>query len=235
MISHVRNNAVAYVALFAALGGTSYAAAHLTPGSVRSVDLARGAVTHAKLAPHSVGSLDLIKGSLTAADLKPGALRNALVLGPRSGPAGRAGVAGPPGRPGHDGNASIVVRARGTAQVTAAHGSSTSVPLNGTSWSQGANDLNLMTGAMTIQTPSSCTGSYGNGVLISVDGIPNTFVVAPTAPASTRVTVPMVVSELTEPGANTKHSVTATFTNTCTKSGEDFTVTDAKIDVVAFG
>jgi hypothetical protein len=243
IISHVRGNAVAYMALFAALGGTSYAAVQLAPGSVKTTDLANGSVTRVKLAARSVGESDLVKGSLTAADFKPGALRNAL-RGRGSagathltGPAGRTGPTGPagaPGPPGHDGNASVVLRARGTATVTAPHGSSTDIPLTGTNWSQGANDLNLVTGAMSIQTPSSCTGSYGNAVLISVDGVPSTFVAAPTSPANTHVTVPVVITDLAEPGADTRHTITAKFTNTCTKSGEDYTVTDAKIDVVAF-
>jgi hypothetical protein len=234
IISHVRSNVVAYLALFVAIGGTSYAAVQLAPGSVTTSALANGAVTRGKLAVHSVGEHNLVKRSLTAADFKPGALRSALRGRGPAGRRGAAGPAGPGGPPGHDGSASVVLRARGTGDVTAPHGSATTIPLTGTNWSQGANDLNLVTGAITMQTPSSCTGSYGNAVLISVDGIPNTFVVAPTVPANTLVTVPMVISELTEPGANGQHTITAKLSNTCTKSGEDFKVTDAKVDVVAF-
>jgi hypothetical protein len=233
IIRHVRGNAVAYVALFAALGGTSYAAAQLAPGSVTTSALANGAVTSGKLAANSVGERNLRKRSLTAADFKPGVLRNVLRAGPGRG-TGAAGAPGPSGPAGHDGNASVVVRARGTGGVTAANGSSTTIPLTAANWSQGANDLNLVTGAVTMQTPPSCTGSYGNAVVISVDGVPNTFVAAPTAPANATVTVPMVISELTEPGANGQHTITAKLSNTCTKSGEDYKVTDAKIDVVAF-
>jgi hypothetical protein len=241
---------VAYGALFAALGGTSYAAVHLAPGSVTTRDLANGAVTRVKLAPHSVGENNLVKRSLTAADFKPGALPNAFrgisgtagavgATGPW-GPAGPTGATGPTGAPGgagpqgQDGNASIVLRARGTTPVTVPHGASTNIPLTGTTWTQGANDLNLVTGAMTIETPSSCTGSFGNAVVISVNGVPNTFVVAPTAPANTSVTVPVVVSDVTEPGTGTPQTITAKLANTCTKSGEDYTVTNAKIDVLAF-
>jgi hypothetical protein len=71
---HLRANLVGYVALFAALGGTSYAATQLAPGSVTTRSLANGAVTHAKLSANSVGANDLIKRSLTAADFRPGAL-----------------------------------------------------------------------------------------------------------------------------------------------------------------
>jgi hypothetical protein len=234
---HLRSNAVGYVALFAALGGTSYAAVHLAPGSVTTRNLAQGAVTHAKLSAGSVGENDLIKRSLTAADFKRGSLRKVLQSAGRTGgkgKAGRPGAVGPAGPPGANGAASIVVRARGGSTVTAPHGASTTVPLNGATWTQGANDLNLLTGSMTIKIPSACTGSFGNGVVLSVDGVPNTFAVAPTTPASTSVTVPVVVSELMEPGATTSHVLTAKLANTCTKSGEDYAVGNVKLDVVSF-
>jgi hypothetical protein len=62
---HLRANAIAYLALFVALGGTSYAAINLPArsvgtrqlrdGSVTSRKLANGSVTPAKLDGHSVG------------------------------------------------------------------------------------------------------------------------------------------------------------------------------------
>jgi hypothetical protein len=52
--SHIRSNAVAYLALFVALGGTSYAAANLAPGSVGARQLQNGAVTTKKLANGAV-------------------------------------------------------------------------------------------------------------------------------------------------------------------------------------
>jgi hypothetical protein len=85
-----------------------------------------------------------------------------------------------------------------------------------------------------VQVPASCTGSFGNSLVISVDGQAQTFAVAPTAPASSTVTVPLVVGTLTEPDDNTQHTVTAAFANSCTKSGEDYTVSDVKLDVLKF-
>ena len=251
--SHLRGNAVAYVALFAALGGTSYAAIRLAPGSVTSRALANGAVTHSKLAARSVGESNLAKGQLTARDFKPGVLQAMFgatassggVSGPAgskgadggvgpAGPIGAAGSSGPQGPAGHDGSASVALRARGAGAVTAPHGATTSIPLSGGTWTQASNDLNLVTGSLTMEVPQSCTGSFGNTVVVYIDGVPNTFAVAPTTPASSTVTVPVVVSEVMEPGADTQHTLTAKLQNSCTKSGEDYTVTDAKLDVVNF-
>jgi hypothetical protein len=222
IIGHLRGNAVAYVALFAALGGTSYAAASLKPGSVGSAALARGAVTHSKLAAGSVNQTNVVKHSLTPAIFKGGTLKSI------------HGVAGPKGPAGANGNGSIVMKAQSQGAVTAPHGATTDIPLNGATWTQGPNDLNLIAGSLTIKTPPSCTGSFGNSVLVSVDGVTTTFGVAPNAPASSNVTVPLAVGELMEPGAGTPHQITAKLANSCTKSGEDYGVTGGKLDVLSF-
>jgi hypothetical protein len=75
--AHIRANAVAYLALFVALGGTSYAAIRLPANSVGTKQLRSGAVTSAKVRYHS----------LTGQDLQAGVLRR----GPR-GPEGPAGA-----------------------------------------------------------------------------------------------------------------------------------------------
>ena len=49
LLTHLRGNAVAYVALFVALGGTSYAATALPRGSVGTRQLRNGSVTPKKL------------------------------------------------------------------------------------------------------------------------------------------------------------------------------------------
>jgi hypothetical protein len=49
VLNHLRRNLVAYVALFVALGGSSYAAFSLPHGSVGTAQLRNGAVTPAKL------------------------------------------------------------------------------------------------------------------------------------------------------------------------------------------
>lgn len=78
---------VATLALFVALGGTSYAAIALPRDSVGTIQLKAGAVTSPKVRD----------GSLSAIDLSPAA-RRALM-----GRAGAQGPAGPKGDPGADG------------------------------------------------------------------------------------------------------------------------------------
>jgi hypothetical protein len=67
-LRHVRSNAIAYAALFVALGGTSYAALSLPAGSVGTRQLRTRAVTGNKLANRAVtpSKLDakLIGGSI---------------------------------------------------------------------------------------------------------------------------------------------------------------------------
>ncbi len=104
----------ATIALFAALGGTSYAAitisgadirngtvtgADVRNNSVKSRDVGNGTVTGRDLKNGSVTSSDIKAASLGAADFKPGEL-----------PAGPAGPAGPQGVPGPGGLAEVVSR-----------------------------------------------------------------------------------------------------------------------------
>src|SRR6202035_4775165 len=77
--NHLRRNAVAYLALFVAFGGTGYAAVTLPRNSVGTTQLKNGAVTAAKVKA----------ASLLARDFKPGQLP--------AGPAGSPGAVGPVG------------------------------------------------------------------------------------------------------------------------------------------
>ena len=223
ILSHLRANVIAYVALFAALGGSSYAAVQLGRGSVTSYALANGAVTHTKLAHGSVTATNIKPRSLTAALFKSGTFAGA------NGPSGPAGATGPQGAPG---GASVGLRSRSSGSVSAGNSASTPVPLSTNTWTQQANELDLIAGTMTVQLPASCTGSFGNALVISVDGAPTTFAAAPTAPASGTLTIPFTVGTLGEPGQDTPHTMTASFGNSCTKSGESFTVSNVKLDVI---
>ena len=249
--AHLRGNAVGYLALFIALGGSSYAAVRLTPGSVKTTAIAKRAVTHTKLAPNSVTGGNVAKGSLTASDFKSGTFLKGLKgdagnsggdgsdgldgLSGFKGDAGDAGPQGPQGPAGKDGNGAITAKVRLGNTITAPHGSSTAVPLSGGTWTQSAGQLNLVAGTVTLAVPASCTGSFGNSLVITVDGQANTFALAPTIPAGTTVTMPIVVGTVSESDGDSQHTMTASFANSCTKGGEDYAVNGAKLDVIAFG
>jgi len=79
-------NVMATIAVFIALGGSSYAAATLKKNSVHTANIAKGAVTSPKIARNAVTSTKVKDGSLLPQDFKAGAL-----------PQGPKGDPGPPG------------------------------------------------------------------------------------------------------------------------------------------
>jgi hypothetical protein len=85
VLAHIRGNAIAYFALFFALGGTSVAA------------------TDRLLPPNSVGSAQVINGSLQKTDLARSAVNALKGNGGPQGPAGAAGSVGPIGPSGQQG------------------------------------------------------------------------------------------------------------------------------------
>ena len=90
---HLLGNAVAYAALFVALGGTSYAAATLPKNSVGTAQIKNGSITPAKLKNNSIPSTKIKNGTLVMTDFKPGALKVSVktVKGPQ-GPPGATNV-----------------------------------------------------------------------------------------------------------------------------------------------
>src|SRR5512132_4536292 len=92
MLEHLKRNAIAYTALFLALGGTSYAAVRLPAGSVGSKELHSGAVTKTKLQRGAVTSAAVQDHTLKAVDFARGQLT--------PGPKGDAGPKGDKADPG---------------------------------------------------------------------------------------------------------------------------------------
>ncbi len=72
--SHVRHNVVGYLALFVALGGTSYAATQLPRNSVGTKQLKKGAVTSRKLANGAVTGSKVANNSLTGREINSSTL-----------------------------------------------------------------------------------------------------------------------------------------------------------------
>ena len=91
MLAYLKHHHIALLALFVALGGTSYAATQLPPNSVGARQLRGGAVTGAKIRNGTITSSKL--ASSLNAKLK------ALGVGP-TGKTGPTGATGPSGAPG---------------------------------------------------------------------------------------------------------------------------------------
>ena len=175
--AHVRRNVVVYVALCATLGGTSYAAVALTPVTLRTTDVANGTVTPLELARHSRGDHgrgdygrgDYGRGDKPPTDASdPGAPSDGQDGPPdgRGGPSdgkgdpsdGKGGPSNPGGAAAGPGN--ISARARATS-IVAKHGGATDIPLSGNTWTQAAQELELVAGTVKFTIPSSCTGGSG--------------------------------------------------------------------------
>ncbi len=112
------SNVTATLALFLALGGSSYAAISISGQNVRN-----GTLTGSDLKNESVKSRDIDNGSLTGSDLKNGSLlagdfkAGELPAGP-AGPDGPQGPQGIPGPQGTSGASNVV--ARRTNRIVAA-------------------------------------------------------------------------------------------------------------------
>ncbi|MDQ3726529.1 MAG: hypothetical protein M3335_11690 [Actinomycetota bacterium] len=103
-VRHVRANAVAYLALFLALGGTSaYAAGALPKASVGTKQLKANAVTSPKVRDGSLRASDFAAGELPRGERGPqGTIGPKGATGPR-GPTGATGAGGLQGATGPSG------------------------------------------------------------------------------------------------------------------------------------
>ena len=148
MIRHVRRNVVGYVALFVALGGTSYAATSLPSGSVGTNQLKNGAVTGAKVKSKS----------LTASDFEA----NSLPAGPKgaTGPQGETGAVGPTGATGATGavgpmGATGATGATGPAGATGPQGDTGATGVGGFFASAVADSLPASTASGTLSSAAA--------------------------------------------------------------------------------
>jgi hypothetical protein len=100
VIRYVRRHHIGLLALFIALGGTSYAAVALPANSVGTKQIKKNAVTSAKIKKNVVTSTKVKNGSLREADFAAGQLP--------AGPTGPAGPAGPKGDKGDKGDKGVL-------------------------------------------------------------------------------------------------------------------------------
>jgi hypothetical protein len=120
-------NVLATLALFIALGGSSYAALKLTNNSVRSKHIKNGQVRTADLGANAVTASKVQNGSLLAPDYGPGQLP-AGAQGPK-GDQGAQGVKGDQGDKGDKGDTGSPTLTSGYVPLTATTGAGTDATL----------------------------------------------------------------------------------------------------------
>jgi hypothetical protein len=166
------------VALFVALGGTSYAAIVLAPkNSVNSASVVNGSLQKVDLSEKAVAALKGSRGAPGAQGPRGprGTGGPAGSQGPKGdaggtgvqGPKGDIGATGPQGPKGDKGDAgsgiSVATRVRNVGTVTTGDASNqASVPLTGGSWTQGAADTDLLYGEVTVRWPETCAQAGGS-------------------------------------------------------------------------
>ena len=173
MYAYVRRHHIGLLALFIALGGTSYAAVSLPRNSVGNAQLRKAAVTESKL---SRG----VQAKLAKAG--------------KAGPAGPAGVAGPPGPQGPAGEAG----SRGDAGAQGDRGAE-GIP-GPTSAGVGGTNTTVIVGGLTTTIGGSTTVTLDRPgkVLVQLYG---TFTVKCGPTTSCDRTVGVTVGGQTVPGA----------------------------------
>ncbi len=151
-------NVIATLALFLALGGTSYAVTALPKNSVGTQQLKKNAVTGVKVKDGSLSSADFVAGTLLMGDT--GATGAAGATG-ATGPQGETGVAGPAG-----------------AQYSSVDGDSQTNPIlsnavsvaSGTIYLDQAGKYAMFARFDTTLTANMCAGAATPVLFLQVDG-----------------------------------------------------------------
>jgi hypothetical protein len=205
-------NVVATLALFGALaGGTAMA----LPGkkAVQANDLKKNSVKAAAIAKNAVRAAEIKNGVVTGADVADGGL-------------------------GYEdlGSNSVTARIRTTGPVQSDDGGEAnpvSIPLSGNSWTQGANETNVLFGEITYTEPPACTNGfvdiqyYLGGEMVleeSYNDDPGTTNTEPFARSR-----PFVF----EPGAATPRTLELKVWDDCDTAGENYTIDSLALNVVA--
>jgi hypothetical protein len=225
MLRHIKRNAIAYTALFLALGGTSYAAVRLPAGSVGTKELHSGAVTKTKLQRGAVTSTAVQDHTLKAVDFARGQLTG----GPK-GDKGDAGQKGDKGDPGPT---------FGIAGVDTGAGKANTLPAAGTTVT--ATKSVALTTRSRLYVFGSVLGRVdgcGSPLCVSawgllVDGVPvessSRRVRAPNGQSAEGTVTPFGVTEPLEPGTHTL-ALTRGLAGTAA-----FTYTDQALGAIALG
>lgn len=151
VLGYLRRHHLALLALFVALGGTTYAvnrvgSNQIRNNGVRSIDLRNNGVRSIDLRRGAVRSVDVADGSLIGADI------DQRTLGfPRT-----------------------IHRAQGGGSITfGTTGAGAPIPLDGgsASYAQAAGELNLFYGSLTAVFPDTCTAPRSASIQLRIGGV----------------------------------------------------------------
>jgi hypothetical protein len=166
---------------------------------------------------------------------------------------GPQGVPGPQGEPGPQGDrgpegergSAVSARVRSAAEIktgSALPWVGKSWPITGNTWTQGATEMNMLFGEVTVRYPAAC-GTTANfpssaSVQLLVDGVVmgSTFAPYHDSAANREQTLHFTfypTNVLLDPGVASEHVVTARVGDTCTGVDEEFTFHSLKLNVVS--
>jgi hypothetical protein len=214
-LGYVRRHHVALLALFIALGGTSYAAVKLPRNSVGTTQIKNHAVTTSKLSTATVKALKGAKGATGA----PGA----------TGATGAAGAKGDPGAP-----ATLSVGLSANSNTAGlAGGTATAVPAASVTLKGDGKILVLVTGTFSATCNGGGGCTYAVGAKLDGAAIPN---VDTTVTSTTNATVakPVALANIVSAGAGT-HSITLFHDTTGTNLAAGTASADTRVIAIAIG
>jgi hypothetical protein len=211
-LGYLRRHHVALLALFVALGGTSYAAVKLPRNSVGTTQIKNKAVTQAKLSTATVKALKGAKGATGAA-----------------GPAGANGAKGDPGAPA---TFSAAVSAN-SATSGLAGGTATTVPAASVTLKGDGKILVLVTGTFS----ATCTGgggcTYAVGAKLDGAPIPNADTTV-TSTTNATVAKPVALAAMISASAGA-HQITLFHDTSGTNLASGTVSTDSRVVAFAIG
>jgi Collagen triple helix repeat (20 copies) len=162
-LRHFRRNFVSYLALFVALGGTSYAAVRLPSNSVGSLQITKNAISSSKVRDKSLLARDFKPGQLPAG--KPGDAGPAGPQGPQGpqgakGPAGAPGLKGDTGSPGPAGPVNVLYKRQSGTVTSSDSVAIASIALPAGKW--------LLSGSVVADDTSTTADALANCFITTV-------------------------------------------------------------------
>jgi hypothetical protein len=224
----VRDNPVAFLALFLALAGTSYGAATLAVNSVGTKQLKANAVTSPKVKNRTLRAVDFGRGQL------PRGARGAVGQQGQQGAQGEPGLLGPTGPGGAQGPPGARVHQAGIASAVVIDGTTpTNITILNPTYTQGANESNLFISQAFFTRGQGTTCSTVQGVFVQAkDG--DSLLTAVGGPGLVNPTLAAgSIGFRIAPGVATPRTITVTATETC--DGGSVTLNSFGIDVLRYG